>query len=457
MNPTDREQILRRIVVAIDGPSGSGKTTTARGVARRLGLRHLDTGAMYRCVALRVARDGADPEDAAAVSAIAGRIDIGFGELEGGAQSVIMDGEDVTSDIRTPEVTATVSRVSAHPGVRHAMVRRQRHLADEGGAVLEGRDIGSVVLPGADVKIYLDANLEVRAHRRFHEFEQRGVKKEIDDVRRDLETRDMLDSTREVSPLRIPAGARIIDTSGLSIEEQVTRVVLAAERSAERIAGLIVAPGEPNPYESRRFVWRLGRSFIKSILVLFWGLRIRRKDNARYRENFIYASNHRSNADPPLVGSTVPGEVHFVAKEALFTFNRAFAKLITTYNAMPIRRNMFDRGAMSGCLELLGKGRSVLIFPEGGRKPGPDLGNSRPGVGYLALQSGCTVVPTYVDGTASLTKSLLRRPPLTVCYGRPIRLDPECLERYRNADGYRDFGDIVLAAIQSLKDELDTD
>jgi 1-acyl-sn-glycerol-3-phosphate acyltransferase len=110
---------------------------------------------------------------------------------------------------------------------------------------------------------------------------------------------------------------------------------------------------------------------------------------------------------------------------------------------------------MDRFLGLLQARRSVLIFPEGGRQPGPDLGPSRPGVGYLALQSGCSVVPVYINGTASLKASLLRRPPLTVRYGRPIRLDPECLERYRNPDGYRDFGDVVVAAIQALKDEVE--
>lgn len=453
MTSNDRERVLGRLVIAIDGPSGSGKTTTARLVAQRLALRHLDTGAMYRCVTLRALRYETDPSDAEAVTALAQTADIRFTDGDGRGQRVVLDGEDVSDEIRQPEVTAAVSEISAHRGVRRAMVIRQRRLADEGGVVVEGRDIGSVVLPWADVRVYLEASVDVRAARRTKEFESRGITRDIEQVREDLIERDRYDSTRAESPLKIPVGASIVDTSDITIDEQVDEVIAIVQRTAERVASLIVPPGSPNTFRHMRWYYRMPWILIRVILHGLWGLRIHRKDRNSYAECFIYAANHRSNADPPVVGSTFDTEVYYVAKGALFTWNRAFARLITSWNAIPIRSGLFDRAAMDRFLKLLSDGHSVLIFPEGGRQKGPGLGRGLPGVGYLALNSGASVVPVYIDGTASMKSSLFRRPRLVVRHGRPIRLDPEWLESHRHKDSYRDFGETVIAAIQALKDE----
>jgi 1-acyl-sn-glycerol-3-phosphate acyltransferase len=256
-----------------------------------------------------------------------------------------------------------------------------------------------------------------------------------------------------VSPLKIPVGAHIVDTTALTIEEQVRQVIDIARRTAERRRALVIPRGKRNPWRRQRMVWRLSRGLIMILLKVLWGLRVVRKDNLDYGENFIFASNHHSNADPPVIGSTCPREIHFVAKATLFTWSRAFAWLIAMYNAIPIRRGQFDREAMDRCLELLANGESVLIFPEGGRQRGPELGPARPGVGYLALNSGCSVVPIYVDGTQSMLRALLRRPRLTIRLGRPIRLDRTVIERSRNAEGYREFSHMVMAAIQALRDE----
>ena len=202
-------------VVAIDGPGGSGKSTVAQEVARRLGWSHLDTGAMYRAVAWAVLRDGVDPADAAAVTAVARDLDLEMGER------VRVGAVDVTAEIRTPEVTAVVSAVSAHPGVRAEMVRRQRRwVAAHPGTVVEGRDIGSVVFPAARLKAYLTASEEERARRRAAQTAERpgGVAAE-------LARRDRLDSTRAASPLVVPQGAVVIDTTGISIDE-VVRTIL---------------------------------------------------------------------------------------------------------------------------------------------------------------------------------------------------------------------------------------
>jgi cytidylate kinase len=199
-------------VIAIDGPSGSGKSTVARTLAGHLGLDYLDTGAMYRSVAYAVLREGIDPGDAATVAALASTISL---ELRGG--DVVVDGVDASADIRGPQVGATVSLVAAIPGVRAEMVRRQRAWIEEhGGGVVEGRDIGTEVWPDAELKVYLTADLSVRAERRGEE-----VGRDAGSVAAELVLRDTVDSTREASPLTQAEDAVVIDTTARSVDEIV--------------------------------------------------------------------------------------------------------------------------------------------------------------------------------------------------------------------------------------------
>ena len=211
-------------MVTIDGPAGSGKSTIARGVARQLGLLVLDTGAMYRAVTLAALERGLDLADADAVSVAARAVDIMVGE--GDDDVVLLDGRDVTSDIRGPAVTAAVSIVSAHPGVREAMVARQRGWADRHrGGVVEGRDIGTVVFPEARVKVFLTASDEERARRRQRDEEAAARPAEVGDVRDALARRDALDSGRSASPLRPADDAVVIDTTGRSVDDVVAEIV----------------------------------------------------------------------------------------------------------------------------------------------------------------------------------------------------------------------------------------
>jgi CMP/dCMP kinase len=205
-------------VIAIDGPAGSGKSTVARAVADRLGLRYLDTGAMYRSVAFAVLRHGIDPADADPVAAVARNIRIDM--ADDGA--VRVDGTDATIEIRGPEVTRAVSIVAAHPEVRTEMRERQRRLVEQsGGGVLEGRDIGTVVFPDAQLKVYLDASPEVRAARRAGEVTDLSY----ETVAADLARRDALDQGREHDPLATAADAVVIDTSDLGVSDIVERIV----------------------------------------------------------------------------------------------------------------------------------------------------------------------------------------------------------------------------------------
>jgi cytidylate kinase len=202
------------MVVAIDGPAGAGKSTVARGSARALGFTYLDSGAMYRAVGLMTAWHGGPAADRAE------ELDIRLGDR------VVANGEDVTEAIRTPEVSEAASRVATDPSVREALVRKQRELLSDGDWVAEGRDIGTVVAPDADVKVFLTASPEERARRRAAEL---GT--DADTVMRDQALRDAQDMDREHSPLKRAPGAALLDTSGLSVDEVVQRVVELVEQS----------------------------------------------------------------------------------------------------------------------------------------------------------------------------------------------------------------------------------
>jgi cytidylate kinase len=203
-------------LVAIDGPAGSGKSTVARAVAARLGVSYLDTGAMYRSVALASLRRQVDPADGEALARLATNLEI---EVD---DKVLVDGTDATAEIRGPEVTAVVSTVSAHPEVRAELVRRQRAWAEKhNGGVVEGRDIGSVVFPGADVKVFLTASEAERARRRQRD----ESAPDVDVVAASLARRDKLDSSRTASPLRPADDAVVIDTTARTVEDVVDEVV----------------------------------------------------------------------------------------------------------------------------------------------------------------------------------------------------------------------------------------
>jgi len=214
--------------IAIDGPAGAGKSTLGLGLARHLGFLYFDTGVTYRAVALAALRRGISPADEAAVSDLAERVRIEVSlphQDDGRPYTVWLDGEDVTWALREPEVDAAVSIVAAFSRVRRAMVAQQRRIAGDQQAVVVGRDVGTVVMPNADLKIYLDASLEARAARRQRELTQRGVPSRYDDVLESLRRRDQLDSSRADSPLRPADDAVILDCTHLSAEETLARAI----------------------------------------------------------------------------------------------------------------------------------------------------------------------------------------------------------------------------------------
>ncbi len=211
------------MIIAIDGIAGSGKSTTARLVARKLHYLHIDTGAMYRAAAYAVLQKNVDPDDKEAVEKLVENLKIRLKQND--ELQVLLNDQPVTQLIRAPDVTAVVSKVSSYEAVRMKMVEEQREMGKNGGVVLEGRDIGTVVFPDADVKLFFIADLEERVRRRCHELIEQGEKVDFDTMLTDIKSRDRLDSTRKVSPLKKADDAITIDTSNLTIEEQVEKVL----------------------------------------------------------------------------------------------------------------------------------------------------------------------------------------------------------------------------------------
>ena len=222
----------RRLIIAIDGPSGAGKSTAARALAKRLGYIYIDTGAMYRTVALTAKAKAIAVEDESALSRLASMLHITF-IMVGEETHVLCNEEDVTEAIRSPEISLLASEISKRKGVREALVRMQRRMGRGGGVILEGRDIGSVVFPNADVKFYLDAEIEERAKRRFNELREKGIRGNFKKTLREVMQRDDSDMHRTHSPLKKAIDAALIDSTLRSVEEvvkEMAQIVLAKRR-----------------------------------------------------------------------------------------------------------------------------------------------------------------------------------------------------------------------------------
>ena len=215
---------MKRLIIAIDGPAASGKSTTARLLAQHLGYIYIDTGAMYRAVTLAILRKRTAIDDQATITKIAQKLDIQLKMRKKKLQTFLND-EDVSDAIRTPEIDEVISLISSYKQLREIMVEKQRQIAQAGGIVMDGRDIGTVVLPNAQIKIFMNADLDSRAKRRYEELHEKGIVSSLKQIKNEIEQRDHLDSTRETSPLMPATDAHIIDTTNLTIDEQVNAVL----------------------------------------------------------------------------------------------------------------------------------------------------------------------------------------------------------------------------------------
>jgi len=406
-------------VVAIDGPAGSGKSTTARELARRLNLTYVDTGAMYRALTWAGLAAGLSPEDGPALGRLLQECRL---ELRPGGKeaAVLWNGSDVSRAIRTPEIDAAVSAVSAHAGVRRGMVERQREIGRRTGVVMEGRDIGTAVFPLASAKIYLDASLEARVDRRLRQYRQRGTTVDAGVLHAELADRDRRDSEREESPLSIPPDAVVLDTSDWTLEHQVDQALRSVRSVVAEHCPAGHRPVVPTTPLSAKY--RLAYRCMEA-LASFYGLRVVGRENLDWeRGPTIVACNHISWWDPPLLGSALwRSPVRTLAKAELFRFPpmRAFFGWL---DAIPIRRAGYDHRAFEAALDALSAGQTVLIFPEGTRRPVGRPGPVRSGLGNLMQESGAPAVPAFMRGSRLLRPGSSSLSPLELRFAPAVRL-----------------------------------
>ena len=444
-------KILQDMIVTVDGPAGSGKSTTAQALSKRLNLTYLDTGAMYRAVTWKVLQSGIDPEDREAVTEIAEKISLAIDIIDGVPVLLIYD-KPAGSKIRGVEVSEAVSPVSRHPGVRQAMVRIQRKIGNMGGIVAEGRDTGSTVFPFAHVKIFLVADMEARTQRRVKQLRQLGITQTNEEIHNNLARRDEIDSGREHSPLVRPVGAYVVDTSGITIEEQVTIIEEIARKEASRLGTLYVPRGKRNPVSrGHSFLFTISRDMIRFFEWLLFGIKVHGLENLRFAESFFFASNHISYYDPPFVGSTFGRELWIVAKKELFQ-NKIFAWILRKVNAIPIDREGFTKSTLKAIDKAFEAGDSLLMFPEGTRSKTGRLKKFKPGIGMIAYRSGKSIIPAYISGSDALKDCFLRKRRLEVRIGRAIRIP----EDYKSDDRKQDYAvlsSMIYEAMKMLEDE----
>ena len=397
-------------MITIDGPAGAGKSTAARVLAERLGYTLIPTGAMYRALALSVMRSGVPVRESAELLAHLAPLSIAVK-----AGRVSLDGEDVTEAIRSREVAQVTSNVTTLAAVRAKVTPLQRQLAAKGGVVLEGRDTGTVVCPHAEVKFYLTASLEARARRRQAELAAAGTPVALAEITSELAARDRQDETRELSPLRRPPGAIELDTSDLTVDQVVERLLVAIEHHKN-------APGP-----AARWSWFYAAMKIPAVALMRLLFRVEAIGREHIPEHgpVLLVANHSSVLDPPLIGGVSDRQLTYLAKAELFEIP-LFGALIHGLKARPTRREGADPGALRTARRVLEERGALLVFPEGTRGDEGDIRPAKPGAGLLAVSSGATVVPVYVRGSGRAWprgRRLPRPAKVTVTFGKPLRFE----------------------------------
>ena len=417
------------INIAIDGPAGAGKSTIAKAVAKDLGIIYLDTGAMYRATAYLALQKGIDPKDEQKVSEMLEdlKMDIVYKD---GDQRIIVNGIDATPYLREHYMSKAASDISALPCVRYKMVDLQRDFASKNDVVLDGRDIGTFVLPNANCKFFLTASPEERAQRRMKDLEEKGEKVDYQTLLSDIIQRDYNDSHREVAPLKQADDADFVDTTQMSVEDVVAHVkevvhiktknANSTEQNAEKTSTIIPSSemdkktlARIKTYykpEKRFTFYRFLRVMERPIQMLVWPTKVIGAENVKKVKGALFTCNHYSKMD-----SMIPyfvlfkKEAHALAKYELFT-NPVAGWFLHKMGAIPVRRGEADIEAVKQVLRVLKDGKQLLIFPEGTRnKEGTQqMAEFKTGTARFAIKAKVPVVPMiYYQSPKAFRKNWL--------------------------------------------------
>lgn len=441
------------MIITIDGPSGTGKTTIAKKVAARLGLTYFDTGAMYRSVSLGLLKENISLTDTEAIERFLETFSFDVRIIDG-EKRYFIDSIDVTAEIRSQKVNEIVSEVSAVPNVRKALWKIQRAYGEKQSAVFEGRDMGSVVFPQAEVKIYLDASPQVRAQRRLKELQEKlpieAKKFDEKKMEEELKKRDHYDATRKLAPLKCPKKALRIDTSHLDEETVVQKIVDCHQKKLDKLF--------PNWIHSRRmpFLYRVVVFLTWILFKIFYHYKVYGLEHYVKRAAII-APNHNSYFDPPLAAISWPEDMHFLAKEELFR-PFLFGKIIGSLNSHPVKGDVADISVFKTILQLLKDGKQIILFPEGGRMDGK-IGKIKPGIGMFLMRSQSAIIPTYLHGTYEIWNRDQKLPKFfgkrAACvFGTPILWESFAHLEKRKAQ--EEIAKCLSKAIHELKDWYDS-
>ena len=399
-------------IVAIDGPAGTGKGTLAGILSKKYNLLNIDTGATYRCVTLEMLNKNIKLDEEEKIAQMLKEIKIEL-NYKNNKQIVLLNGEDVTDKIRSKEVSENVSQVSSIKQIRLAMSGLQRKMAQEKDVIMEGRDIGTVVFPTADVKIYLDADVEERAKRRVKQNEEKGIEMSYEEVLENIKKRDKNDKEKEFGALKVATGATVIDTTKLSIkqvEKEISKII--DKKLKEKKKEIKIYSVRPET------TWKkIERATIKALIYAFYRILFRieiiNKDNLPLNEPCIICANHINYWDAVGLVVTSKKRIRFIAKEDLF--NSSFLNwLAHIFDVIPIKRGKRDLDSMKICLKALKNGETLGIFPEGTRKGLAKGAKVQNGAAYMAMKAKVKVVPVGIQGNFKpFTKVKLN-------YGKPL-------------------------------------
>lgn len=394
-----------KIRIAIDGPSGAGKSSVAKQIAQKLHILYVDTGALYRALALAALDAGIDPAHAEAVEDILPRIDLQVRYK--GEQKTMLNGVCVNERIRSPEVSMAASAVSAHPAVRAFLLDTQRRIAEKNSVIMDGRDIGTVILPHADLKIFLSASPHARAKRRCAELLAKGILTTEEEVLADMERRDENDRTRAVAPCVPAPDAILLDNSDMTLEQ-------TAEKIEEYLRDVRRRKKDARIYMR---TWNI----LAPLVRLFFHVKVQGRENIPCDGGVLVCANHIAVRDVFILGSVFTRPIRFLAKKELFDIP-LLGSLIRVYGAVRLDRGGADVGAIRTSVSLAKAGEAVAIFPQGHRYPGINPAQVKPldGAALIAYRAKTTVLPICLK-TKGVKYAPFRR--VTVCIGKPIAYD----------------------------------